>query len=80
MEQATFRAEARNDEQGSGIEVTALERRLAGICKAHQHEPTAQLGPECEQCDEAKAHDQRTAAVTTEPAAALPESGLSDAT
>jgi len=79
VEQATFRAEARNDEQSSGIEVTALERRLGRICKAHQREPTAQLGPEREQRDKATAHDQRTAAVATEPAAPQPDSGLSDA-
>src|SRR5262249_19802695 len=80
VEQATFRAEARNDEQSSGIEVTALERRLGRICKAHQREPTVQLGPEREQRDEAKAHDQRTAAVATAPGAPQSDSGLSDAT
>src|SRR5215813_5716394 len=79
VEQTTFRSEARNDEKGCGIEVTALERRLRRISKAHQREPTAELDPEREQRDKATAHDQRTGAVATVPAAPQPDSGLSDA-
>jgi len=57
VEQATFVAEAGDDEKGCGIEVVALECWLGRICKAHQHERTAELGAEREQRDEAKAYD-----------------------